>query len=360
MSQCCARKRRLAVVIALAAGLGLQLGACSKEALRQAVTTGDEQAPARPLDQPRFGRKDEPEVLRPAGIITTGKRSEIGMTGEFARMLTGSTETVRLERPVAVSGYGDTMFIVDAAERAIYRYNRRDQTIVTLGEAGKQFVGDPMGLYVEPDLSFFVCDPAGKAVYYFDADGRVIRTYSDLKNLSRPVDVVFDEVGNRVLVADGSFSHIVVFDKMGEPLAAIGDRGTGPGRFRAITALAKVNNSLFVADRLELRVQELDMDGTFRYSFGEGSLTWPTAIVVDKYQRLYVSDRSDNTIRVYDDIRLIATLGGTGSAPGRFRLITDMWLADDGKLYVADSLNRRVQIFDVVSDTPVMPNFMSQ
>ena len=358
MSQCCARKRWLAVVFSSA--VILFAGGCSKEALKEFALAGDAEE-ARPTPIGRgFRNKDEPEVLRPMGVITTGLRGELGVTGEFARLLTGTNETVKLQQPVAIGGYGDTLFIVDAMERGIYRYNRKDKSIVTLGEAGKQFAGDPMGLYVEADLSFYVCDPVGKRVFYFDRNGKVLRTYQDLKNLSRPVDVIYDATTNRVLVADGSFSHVLAFDKMGEPLSAIGSRGSGPGKFRAITAINKINESLFVTDRLELKVQELSVDGEFRYSFGEAELTWPTAVVVDKYQRLYISDRSDNTIRVYDDIRLIATLGGTGSAPGRFRLIADMWLSEDGVLYVADSLNRRIQVFEVVADTPQMPNFISQ
>ncbi len=359
MSQCCARKRWFAVIIPLFMPVLLAAG-CSKEALKEYALAGESE-PAEPTPiVGRFRNKDEPEILRPVGVITTGKRAEIGVTGEVARLLTGSDDTVRLQQPVAVGGYGDTMIIVDAMEHGIYRYNRKDHTIATLGEAGKQFAGDPMGLYVEKDLSFYVCDPVGKQVFYFDRNGNVLRVYQDLKNLSRPVDVIYDELSNQVLVADGSFSHIVVFDKMGQPLSAIGDRGTGPGRFRAITSINKINDSLYVTDRLELPVQELAMNGEFHFSFGENALTWPTAVVVDKYQRLYVSDRSDNSIRVFDDIRLIATLGGTGAAPGRFRLITDMWLSDDDMLYVADSLNQRIQVFEVVADTPQMPNFISQ
>lgn len=351
MSQCCARQRRITLSLLICC-MSLLGGSCSKEALKEAALSGEEEGEQYDPVVPRFRNKSEPEVLRPLEVITGGLRGQEGMVSEFARIVTGSHQAVRLDRPVAVGGQGDTMFIVDAGERAIYRYNRLDKSIVTLGEAGKQFAGDPMGISVLKDLSFFVADPVGKRVLYFDFQGNLLRSYFDLKNLSRPIDVLFDELTQKLYVADGSFSHVVVFDRMGQPLTAIGQRGNGPGRFRAITAISKGTNSLFIADRIELPVQELDLSGGFRYSFGEGYLTWPSAVVVDKYQRAYVSDRSDNTIRVFDDIRLVATLGGTGSAQGRFRLVTDMWLAEDNKLYVADSLNRRVQVFEVISDTP--------
>ena len=62
----------------------------------------------------------------------------------------------------------------------------------------------------------------------------------------------------------------------------------------------------------------------------------------------FVSDYLSDDIKVFDGIRLVATLGGHGSAPGRFRRITGLWV-DEDSLYVADSLNRRVQILSLPS-----------
>jgi len=48
---------------------------------------------------------------------------------------------------------------------------------------------------------------------------------------------------------------------------------------------------------------------------------------------------------------LLATVGGTGASPGRFKGITDVAL-ESGFLYVADSLNGRIQVFKVTSGAP--------
>ncbi len=338
--------------------LSIGITGCTLAELKEAVTDGEqslEGSAATP--NLRFKRSDEPEVLRPSYIIRGGKlKLGNGAIGEFARMIVGGDgQQIKFIKPVAVGGYGDFLYVVDSGdgEPAIYRYNLADQTITVLGVAGQQLKGESTNIYVEPDLSFYITDPVGKRVLYFDEQGNLIRQYSDLVNLSRPIDVMVDDLTGNVYVADGSFSHVVIFSKLGVPLSAVGSRGTGPGKFRAITAITKgKNNSIFITDRLELPVQELGLDpgtaGRFRFSLGEGDLIWPTAIALDKEQRVYVSDKSDNTIRVYDDIRLIATVGGSGAAPGRFRLITDMWMSKEQKLYVADSLNKRVQVFDVI------------
>jgi DNA-binding beta-propeller fold protein YncE len=353
MSQCAAGKRRIALASII--GLVLLITGCNAARLKELATEGaEEDTSSTKSYAPNFRNKDEPEVLKPSGIITGGQQVYTGSLGEIAKIVVGAEETVRFVQPVAVGGYENFLYVVDAQGPAVYRYDLDNKIIHVLGEAGSELAGEPMNIFVEPDLSFYIADPAGKRVLYFNRDGRLVRQFQDLKNLSRPVDVVVDEKTDSVLVADGTYSHIVVFNKLGTPLYAFGQRGTGPGRFRAITAMTKGPDSLYVTDRLELPVQELEMgvgiSGRFRYSLGEGFLTWPTAIVVDKDQRVFVSDRSDNTIKVFDDIRLIATVGGSGAAPGRFRLITDMWLAKNGLLYVADSLNRRVQVFQVVSE----------
>lgn len=349
MPQRTARQRWIAIALSLFA-LAEVLSACSVAELKSAVVSDKAKAPtASPLAS--YIRPGEPEILVADEPIIGGKQELSGMVGEFARILVGTANTITLMNPVAVGGVNDQLFIVDAGARAIYRYNLTTKAIQSVGQAGGQFMGEPSGIHVESDLSFYVADPSGKQVLYFDQHGNFIRRYSDLANLARPVDVVSDEALGNVYVADGTYSHIVVFSKSGQALSAIGARGRGPGKFRTITAMARNRGSLFVADRLELPLQELDfLNGSFRNSFGQGQLVWPTSIVVDKRNRIFVSDRSDNTIKVFDDNRLIATIGGTGSAPGRFRLVTDMWLSDQNLLYVADSLNRRVQVFRLLSE----------
>lgn len=330
------------------------LGSCSVAQLKTSVTSPEKSTIAtRAVSPPvTYTRPGEPEVLVVMEPITGGRQElASGAMGEFARIVVGSSDTVMFLNPVAVGGVKDQMFIVDARARAIYRYNLTTKAVQTLAQAGAQFIGDPAGIAVESDLSFYVADPEGKQVLYFDVDGNFIRRFADAANLARPIDIAVDEQRGQVFVADGSYSHIVVFNKTGQAISAIGGRGQGPGKFRAITAIEKGKDSLFVADRLEYPLQEIDITtGAFRFSIGQGQILWPTAIVVDKHKRVFASDRSDDTIKIFDDIRLIATIGGTGYAPGRFRQVTDMWLSDQDVLYVADSLNRRVQAFRVVTD----------
>jgi DNA-binding beta-propeller fold protein YncE len=309
------------------------------------------------------------DVLIPEEIISGGQREMSGVAGAFSRMLVGPGDEIHFLNPVAVGGVDNILYIVDSgipidfdladpfytrsrpnlkpkSEPTVFRYDLVTKKIVSIDTIGMQFQGEPGDIYVKADGSFLIADPVGKKVVYFDINGGLLNTYSDPANLSRPIAVWVDEVTQEVYVADGTYSHIVVFDQFGKALKAIGRRGNGPGRFRAITAMTMGRDGLYVLDRLELPIQVLTRDGVFQYSFGEMQHTFPTAIAVDQNQLVFVSERSDNTIRVYENGQLIATVGGGGAAPGRFRLVNGLWV-NQGFLYIADSQNRRIQVLRI-------------
>ncbi len=308
------------------------------------------------------------DVLVPLEVIKGGQREMGGVGGTFSRILIGPEDEIRFLNPLAVGGVNDTLYIVDSgvpvdvndpvlgysrptlspkSEVTIFIYDLNTKKIQSIENISLQLQGDPSDIYVKADGTFLITDPVGKKVLYFDQRGILLNTYTDPANLSRPIAVWMDEITQEVYVADGTYSHIVVFDQFGKSIRAIGGRGTGPGRFRAITSMDMGRDGLYVLDRLELPIQVLTKEGSFQYSFGQMQHVYPAAIAVDpQYQLVFVFERSDNTIRVYENGQLIATVGGGGSAPGRFRLVSGMWV-NKGVLFVADSQNRRVQVLRI-------------
>jgi len=74
-------------------------------------------------------------------------------------------------------------------------------------------------------------------------------------------------------------------------------------------------------------------------------LSRPVSIVCDA-ESVYVLDSADADIKIYSrDGAFRRTIGRKGQGPGEFRLPNDMDVFD-GRLYVADSANRRLQILD--------------
>lgn len=350
MPQCRARKRRFTLTV-FSIYLSYTLLGCSMAELERIATDNQlEEVSQGSAGSGRSGTKSR--FLAFDSMIKGGRQNEEGFTGAFRRLMVGPDQEIRLMNPVAVGGVNNYLYIVDAGLRIVFRYDLVTNQIQPIGNVGSQFVGEPGSIYVARDQTFYIVDSMGKQVFHFDEQGNVLEVIQDLANLSRPMDIVVDEITGEVLVADGSFSHILVFNKFGKAVRSIGQRGTGPGRFRAITGMTVGEEGLYVLDRMELPVQVVTMNGDYKYSFGESHQVFPTAVAVNEDGIVYVADRSDNTIRIYQDAELLSVFGGTGSAPGRFRMITSMWVNND-LLYVADSMNMRVQVLRMSAEAPV-------
>ncbi len=258
----------------------------------------------------------------------------------------------RLRRPVAVAVRDHDLYIADADSEVLFLYDAISGRMSLLKDLRGVVSGDVADIYVGGDHSYYLVDSIGRRVLRFDRGGRLLQTFQDALNLSRPVAVSVDETTGDVYVADGVFDHVVVFNTAGELWRKLGDRGMGEGEFLNITAMARGLDGVYVTARLGIRGQVLDQDsGQFRYAFDKDTLIFPNSVAVDMDGRAYVSDFFENSIKIFEHGRLVAKVGGTGASPGRFKGIADLAL-ESGFLYVADSLNGRIQVFKITAGAP--------
>lgn len=258
-------------------------------------------------------------------------------------------ENHRLQRPVAVAVRDQSLYIVDADQNMLFLYDTFSKRMSVLKDLRGVAAGDVADIYVAADRSYYLADSMGSRVLHFDRNGRLVQTFKDPLNMARPVAVSVDEATGDVYVADGLFDHILVFNSAGDPWRMMGDRGQEDGEFLNITAMTRGPDGVYVTARLGHRGQVLDQEhGQFRYAFDADTLVFPNSIAVDAEDRAYVSDFFDNSIKIFEQGHLAATLGGTGASPGRFKGIADLAL-ESGFLYVADSLNGRVQVFKITA-----------
>jgi len=292
-----------------------------------------------------------------------------GLTGNA---VVGNPVT-QLARPIAVAERDHELYIVDANEELLYRYDTvshrmtvvKDlRAIATAGprpfmsvnpgtrpeneiQGGKAI--DITAVYVARDHSYYLADGLGHRVLHFTPGGRLIQAYKDALNLGRPVAIDVDETTGDVYVADGLFDHILIFNSAGQLWRMLGDRGLEEGQFLNVTAMTRGPEGIYVTARLGLRGQVLEPEeGHFRYAFEDNTLVFPNGIAVDPDGRAYVSDFFDNSIKIFEHGKLMTTVGGTGGGPGRFKGIAGLTLGD-GFLYVADSLNGRIQVFRIAA-----------
>ncbi|HET8542449.1 MAG TPA: hypothetical protein VFL83_21425 [Anaeromyxobacter sp.] len=130
-----------------------------------------------------------------------------------------------------------------------------------------------------------------------------------------------------------------------------------PAAAHAVAVDAKGN--VYLSDHRGDVVLVYAPTGEFLREIGRGVLDQPTGIAVDRRaQILYVvagADRSSRKHRI-EAFSLagkhLRTIGTRGQAPGQFNFPVDVDVGPDGRLYVADMLNFRVQILEA-DGTPV-------
>ncbi len=258
-------------------------------------------------------------------------------------MVPGVGRYIPFARPVAVSARGNDIYIADGGRRRIYRFDRALQTLSVFYHP----IPSAVALYAAFDRSVYVAEPSAGRVLQIGPDGTLLHTFSNAANLARPVAVAVDEVRGRVLIADGLYNHILIFNHLGGLTGVIVPRDSASHRLRGIRAMSLgPDGLLYVVDGLKRRVVVVGPNGSYRYSFGEGRMVDPVAIAVDRYRRAFVADAFNNTIEVYAQGREVAVFGGTGLGLGHFTQITGLCL-DENKLYVTDGGRGDVQILQV-------------
>lgn len=283
-------------------------------------------------------------AAREAGLLLPWESIAGGWEGNT---LTGQ-RLRQFVRPVALAVRDDYIYVVDAGVNQLLRYQRTTQRLEIVKELSSLGVMEVTDLYVAPDLSFYLADAGGRRVLHYDARGNLVQTFANSLNLTRPVAISVDDATRYVAVADGYYDHVLRFTPAGHLASSFGGRGEGQGEFLNITALAKTRDNWLVATRLgKERVQVLNEQGAYSYGMEPGTVIFPLAIAADEAGHAFVADYADNSIKIYERGKLLGRVGQNGVGPGQFKRIADMWWERDF-LFVADSLNARIQVLRVV------------
>jgi DNA-binding beta-propeller fold protein YncE len=150
-------------------------------------------------------------------------------------------------------------------------------------------------------------------------------------------------------VSDTASGRVFVFDAERQALTFIGDRQ--PAKLAKPTGIAVApSGTVFVADATHNRVFGYSPSGDLVIAIGrDGELESPAGMAVDgDRQLLYVADAKKHQVFCYSTVdgAAVRTIGRRGSEPGEFNFPTNVSVDKEGRLYVTDTLNFRIQSFD--------------
>lgn len=176
-----------------------------------------------------------------------------------------------------------------------------------------------------------------------------------------PLGVTTDPFGN-VFVADTGNHRVVQFDEQGRKVFVYGGYGWREGEFSGPSDVSAAEGfRLFVVDEGNDRIQEFDIGDTspegvvFPFAAGMGlggeELVRPSRIQLDTEGRIYVTDGLCHCVWIFTPTgELFGRLGELGDAPTRFRNPGGVAVGPKGRVYVADTGNRRIQVFDSIGN----------
>ncbi|OUL21659.1 6-bladed beta-propeller [Nostoc sp. RF31YmG] len=258
-------------------------------------------------------------------------------------------------------------------------FNPQGQYLRSIGKGGKgpgEF-DEPSALEIDPQTkNLYVGDVFNNRVNIYDPQGSYIKSFGSFGGLIPgraffgPSGVTFDKTGN-VYIGDFSGDKINKYTKDGELIGSIGSSGTEPGKFQgpAGVRISPVNGNFYVSDQFNNRVQVLSPEGKPILTFGKqgtgpGEFNQPIGIEVDEFGNIYVADSINSRVQAFDkDGKFLTAFGKPAVAPppqlgeppfgdpldltpGTFN-----WTAGtaykDGKLYVGDFFQGRVQVLKV-------------
>ena len=232
-------------------------------------------------------------------IAADGNVSTLAGNGT-ASYLEGAAAIARFNTPMDVAvGPGSTVYVAD-------RGNNRVRAIA----------GGQVKLHAGSGTAAFLDGPSGTARFYY------------------PEGIAVDPVSGDVFVADTYNNRIRRIDANGNVTTFAGDgtssylegKGVAARFYRPSGIDIDTKGQVYVADTYNHRVRRIAVDGTTSLLAGNGSasylegkgatakLYYPSDVSIAPDGTLYVADRSNHRIRIIDDTGTTATIAGTGAA----------------------------------------------
>jgi DNA-binding beta-propeller fold protein YncE len=146
--------------------------------------------------------------------------------------------------------------------------------------------------------NLWIVDTGTQTVRKFTLDGKVLMTIgtphvagADQTHMNQPNDVAFASNGD-IYVSDGyGNDRIVVFNKHGKYVRSWGKLGQGPGEFsQPHSIVLDSKNRVYVADRNNVRIQVFDSRGNYLTEWQNIITPWALAITAD--DQIYVCGSS--------------------------------------------------------------------
>ena len=211
----------------------------------------------------------------------------------------------------------------------------------------------------------YVVDKGNNRIEEFEGStGKFVRKFGESGSgkgqLSNPWEIAITPTGGEVWVSDAFNQRVNRFSETGSPEGSFGSAGSGNGEFDDPDGIAFSDGDAYVVDNGNQRVQEFSMAGKYVSQFGtkgtgNGQFNGPEGIAVDPVSGdLYVVDDINGRIEEFNpNGTFLAAFGKKGSGNGELSSPQGVAVNSAGDIYVADTGNNRIEVWEPVPSAPV-------
>ena len=239
----------------------------------------------------------------------------------------------------------DHLILFNRGPNPLMEFDPRGRLLRTWGQ------GDyirPHGMRLDPQGNIWTTDVNGHTVRKMNLDGQVLLTIGvhgeagepEDGLLFEPTDLTINDEGEVfILVGHGRGTpQLLKYDRMGNFMKKWGGPGTGPGQFDTPHSIVVDDEGLiYVADRQNRRIQIFDEEGIYIKEWHYKGL--PCGLHFDEYGTLWmVSGFAGEILKLDENGKVLAATGEPGRGLGEFGEAHYMAIAPGGVIYVADTI----------------------
>lgn len=226
--------------------------------------------------------------------------------------------------------------------------NRAFDSLFGESEA-EEFMLRPYGVCADSD-KIYVTDPGLMLLHIFNLREKKylqIRTVQKI-DLVSPIGIAVDREG-KIFISDAMLRRVFVLDSSGRYIKEIGTSDL----FQRPAGIAVDEERIYIVDTHNHKIFVFSKhDGKLLFSFGKngaqkGEFNYPTNIFMGRDKLLYITDSLNFRIQIFDrDGNFISTFGKLGDGSGNFSKPKGIAVDSEGHIYVSDAHFDTVQIFD--------------
>jgi peptidylamidoglycolate lyase len=227
----------------------------------------------------------------------------------------------------------------------------------------------PHGLTIDKENNIWVTDVGLHQVFKFDYEGRLLLKLGEAKvsgrdstHFNKPTDIAVANDGS-FYISDGyGNSRIIKFSADGKYLFEWGTKGSKDGQFKIPHAicLSKEGN-VYVADRENERIQVFDSSGKFIKKFTGSNYGAMCSVAlgkssdkifaVDDLSFIKIKHRGSDVFLFNKEGVVLTRFGRSGSYNGKTSWYHDLTIDSDETIYIGYILRNTLQKFQKISTT---------